>query len=320
MHLREESQTKQALGGNVTIGLVVDTPIYETMVLFNQLWKQVYEFERQFSRFIPDSELSRFNRKAGSKQNISIEFEQLLTRAKQLGQQTEGLYNPFIFPALQKAGYNKSASPGYEKDIQEDYSDLRVENIEKLNIEKGWAEIPYGTAIDIGGCGKGYLADQLGIYLEGKDVKGYWLSIGGDILVKGKDANGELISVAIQDSNNTDITSDWIMVAPVEGMAVATSGTYLRRKQLSDKKWHHIIDPLTLEPAITDVRLATVVTMSATKADVLASCVVILGSKKSEQFLKNHDVESALLQCIDKNGKYFELHFGDSIIRVNNHK
>lgn len=320
MRLKEESQTKQALGGDVTIGIVTSMKTKDIEKLFNDIWKQTYVFERQFSRFIPDSELSRFNKISGARHPISSEFSDILSRAKQLSKQTDGLYNPFILPALQRAGYVKSASPGYEKDMQVDYSDLRVETIDKLKIGKNWAQIPYGTALDLGGCGKGYLADKLGQFLETQAVSGFWLFLGGDVLVKGTDAEDNPITIAIQDSADINKTSDWIVQCPTSTSAVATSGTYLRRNQFSDKKWHHIIDPTTLEPAKTDIRLATVCADNATDADVLASCAVILGSKRAPKFLKKHGVTSALLQCEGGDGGSFEVQFGESIVKPEIHK
>ncbi len=313
MHLKEISQTKTALGGDVTLTIVTDMTDGDVNKLFDYLWQTVYIFERRFSRFLPMSELSIFNRLTGLKTPITCQFKDLLVSTKQIGLESDGLYNPFILPAVQKAGYKKSAVLGYEHDIQIDYTNRRVVDISRLDIGDNWAQIPYGTAIDIGGCGKGYLADQLGQILSKQSIQGYWLSIGGDIATMGLDKFGRHIKVDIQNADNLTATTDWIIDCPTNNYAVATSGTFRRLVQNGNKDWHHIIDPTTLEPAITDIRLATVCTDSAIKADVLASCAVILGSKKAPAFLKKHGIKSAMLQCIDENGVAFEKVFGSNI-------
>ena len=94
--------------------------------MFADLWRVVFSFERSFSRFIPKSELTQLNRLAGLRFEITTEFENLLRTAKGLSQQTGGLYNPFILPALQQAGYRRSAVPGYENDAVDDYSRRRM--------------------------------------------------------------------------------------------------------------------------------------------------------------------------------------------------
>ena len=313
MRLRELSQTKLALGGNVTIAMITDMPTTDVNKIFDGLWRQVFIFERQFSRFIPKSELTIFNRLQGIRTNITPEFKDLLTQSKTLSVETGGIFNPFVLPLLQKAGYMKSAVKGFENDVKIDYSDGRLVEIDKLEIGDDWATIPYGTAIDMGGICKGYLADQLRKTLDKLDINGYWMSLGGDVATSGRDANGNNLSLNIQSANNLDEKSDWTIDCPIKYSAAATSGTFRRKNQYSDKTWHHIIDPLTLKPAETDVRLATVCADNATRADVLASCAVILGSKKAPDFLKKHGINSALLQCIDKNGIAFEVKFGPRI-------
>lgn len=317
MYLRRLSQTRLALGCDTMLAIVSDMTADEADRLFKKLWKQVYVFERRFSRFLPMSELSTFNRTTGLKTPITPEFKDLLTSAKQLGVKTNGLYNPFITPALQRAGYMKSAVPGYEHDSTADYTIRRVVGVERLNIGDDWAQIPYGTALDMGGCGKGYLADQLGKILKNYKVQGYWLSLGGDILTMGRDENGNNITLDIQNANQPSHTTDWIIECPTNSFAVATSGTFRRIGQDVKNNWHHIIDPTTLEPAKTDIRLATVCAETAAWADVLASCAVIVGSYKAPAFLKKHGVKSALLQGIDSDGVVFEKVIGAHIHKTN---
>lgn len=315
MRLRDISQTKSALGGDITLGIITALSDKATNDLFATLWSQVYQFEKQFSRFLPMSELSVLNRSAGLKTPISSAFRDLLTAAKTMGIQTAGLYNPFILPALQRAGYVASAATGYEGDAQEDYSNKQVVGIERLTIGDDWATIPYGTALDMGGCGKGYLADQLGRELQQSPVQGYWLSLGGDVATMGQDENGTNLTLTIQNANQLDGILDWIIISPTTPAAVATSGTFKRKGQDGERGWHHIIDPSTLRPALTDVRLATVCANSVLEADVLASCAVILGSQKAPTFLKQRGITAALLQCIDQQGKPFVRQFGSIITK-----
>lgn len=315
MRLIKTSQTRLALGGDVTLGLITNMPSSQTKDLFNLLWKKIFQFESRFSRFLISSELTILNRSAGIKTNISPEFRELLISAQKQAVQTGGLYNPFITPALQRVGYIKSALAGYEHDKQVDYTDCKIVGIERLIIGDNWALIPYGTAIDLGGCGKGYLADKLAYILSDYDIVGYWLSMGGDIVVKGHDENGDELTLAVQDADNLGSTTDWVIECPIDGVAVATSGTFRRQDQNIPHSWHHIIDPNTKKPAITDIRLATVCADSGIDADVLASCAVILGSKKAPDYLKSHGVKSALLQCIDNNGDSFNIKFGSNFYK-----
>ena len=205
---------------------------------------------------------------------------------------------------------------GYENDKQISYIERRIVETNRLMIGEDWALIPYGSAIDLGGCGKGYLADQIGQILDSYPIVGYWLSMGGDIVTKGVDENGNNIILNIQDANNLGGVSEWIVNCPKEYFSVATSGTFKRKHQNIPEGWHHIINPKTQMPAVTDIRLATICADKSVDSDVLASCAIILGSKKAPAFLKKHGAKSALLQCMTSEGLVFEKVFGEQINKI----
>lgn len=302
MLLTEYTSTKKALGGPVTLGFVGAKNSNDADELMKQLWLEVYTFEKQFSRFLNTSELSRFNQRAGSKVDISPAFEQLLRAAQQQARTTGGLYNPFILPALQKAGYVGTADVDYVDDEATDYRKRTVADASQLEIGEGYARIPYATALDLGGCGKGYLADQLGAILREAGVVGYWLELSGDIAAFGHDADGNPVTVAVQSAAGDALSEP--IICPLSPSGVATSGTFRRTTQLKTLSSHHIIDPRTLLPAKTDIALATVLADTALDADVLASCAVIVGSDEAPEYLREHGARAWILQVINPNDTY----------------
>ncbi len=314
MRLRSYSQVNLALGSDVTLMLVSDKSVDEMDRIFSGLWHYIYKFERSFSRFIPASELSRLNRAAGLRTQISPEFRELLIAAKDMSVKTGGLYNPFILPALQSAGYKRSAVPGYENDPTDDYSRRHVVLSDQLQIGDDWAQIPTDTAIDMGGCGKGYLADKLGYMALSVGITRYRFSLGGDIATAGTDEVGHNWLIGIQDANNLAGELSTTIECPIEPFAVATSGTFRRQHHIADKDWHHIIDPVTFKPAVTDVRLATVCAETALLADVMASCAVIVGADKAAGLVKPLGARSMFIQGMNSN-KSFEKSFGRFIMR-----
>jgi thiamine biosynthesis lipoprotein len=303
--LIQSSQTNLALGSEVIFTLTFDkSDTDKANELFERLWQTTYQFERRFSRFLPTSELSTFNKAAGLRTPLSLEFAEILTVAKQLSERTNGLFNPFVLPALQRAGYTKSFAEGYADDIHDDHSFKQVVTIDKLEIGDNWASIPYGTALDLGGCGKGYLADILANNMPNDWVKGFWLSVGGDVVGEGLDVDQKPWDVAIY---NTGKTHDWHIPTFGKRFAIATSGTSERK----GAGWHHIIDPVTQKPAKSDIATATICAESGVEADVLASCVIIIGSKKASAFLKKGGVRAALIRTSDHVAR--DIVFGDSI-------
>jgi thiamine biosynthesis lipoprotein len=65
---------------------------------------------------------------------------------------------------------------------------------------------------------------------------------------------------------------------PADRFGIATSGTSVHRWHGPDGWSHHLIDPLTDRPAVTDVLQATVVAESTGLAEALAKTAVIRGS------------------------------------------
>lgn len=294
MPLAEYVETKKALGGPVTLGFVADDKSFDAKQMMKKLWLEIYAFEKRFSRFLATSELSMVNLRAGTRVAISAEFEKLARAAKKQALKTEGLYNPFVLPALQRAGYRNTADAEYASDRAPDYTKRMLATIEQFEIEQGYVRIPHASAIDFGGCGKGYLADCVGEILRDKGVAGYWLEFSGDVAVFGHDASGNPIAVSVQAASGGFL--DQPVVCPSAPSGVATSGTLRRATQSKTLSGHHIIDPRTGRPAVSDVVLATVQASSALDADVLASCAVIVGSQQAGDYLRQHGASAWVIQ------------------------
>ncbi|HET8991662.1 MAG TPA: FAD:protein FMN transferase, partial [Candidatus Saccharimonadales bacterium] len=255
-------------------------------------WGVVEEFENRFSRFDANSETSKFNQRAGSYVSVSREFRELLEACARLYMETDGLFNPFILPNLQRQGYLGSwpTPANYQDSV--DYRDRQaLPDISKLKINGNQARIPINSAIDFGGIGKGYLLDQLSDYLERHKFGRYWLSLGGDIICNGLDIDDQPWLIKIQHATQPD---ELVGNISNEGkkLAIATSGVTKRK----GKNWHHIIDPRTGESADTDFLNVTVVYQNACTADVLAKCLVIIGSKSANRFVQEHSIKSAYAQ------------------------
>lgn len=292
--MRKHQQTKHALGSTAYVTLVLPEEVAPD-ALFNGLWQHIAAFERRFSRFLPDSELTAFNKAAGTRQPVSTGFRDLLLAAREMSEKTNGLYNPFVLPALQRAGYKGSWPQPDRVDARLNYEKRQGAAGQDIEIGDSWAAIPAYTALDFGGIGKGYLLDELSRFLQSQQLTNYWLSLGGDILCSGVDELDRAWEVGIQDA-----LREGVAVARVTNqggqLAIATSGITKRKGVSVHGSWHHIIDPRTNLPADTDMLTATVCCASATEADVYAKCLVITGSHAVPNFMKMLKLDNALLQ------------------------
>ena len=82
--------------------------------------------------------------------------------------------------------------------------------------------------------------------------------------------------------------------APIR-FGIATSGTSVHRWTTGGAMRHHLIDPRTGEPALTDVVQATVIARSARAAEAFAKTAVILGTTAALIALDRPEVEGAII-------------------------
>jgi thiamine biosynthesis lipoprotein len=291
-------QRKHALGSDALLTLVVDD-VAAGEAMFPKLWKMIGAFEQRFSRFIAGSELTKFNARAGSEVPVSKAFERLLRTCQKLSAETDELFNPLTLPALQQAGYVGSWPDVTNFEQSLDYRSRRsVTVVGQLEIHAGSAKIPAASALDFGGIGKGYLLDRLRSYLDRQAYANYWLSLGGDIVCKGRDSTDEPWAIGMQ-AVDSDLIVGQITNERSNHLAIATSGITKRAGAQQGRMWHHLIDPRTGSSAKTDILSATVVGEQATETDVFAKCLVLLGTRDTGEFIKSHEIKTAYLQTND---------------------
>ncbi|MFA6098081.1 MAG: FAD:protein FMN transferase [Patescibacteria group bacterium] len=266
--------------------------------LAKDLWRlvsrEVKKFEQRFSRFLPDSELSRVNKNAGKRVKVSREFFDLLRAAQRIWSATSGLIDPTIGRALADAGYDASFELLEKKNrVNRLPGSFKAVTLADLSVDKSASTVkmPEGVSLDFGGLGKGYLLDQLAGKIE-KSTEDYWLSLGGDLIISGTDEMNQAWPVNVQNPAVPEL--DLFQLRPVSGRwGIATSGTTKRRGERSGVPWHHIINPRTGRPADTDLCAVTVLAETALEADAFAKVVLLRGSRDGLNWARHqHQVEA----------------------------
>lgn len=284
-------QTGHGLGTDIVITINDTSAVSDA--LFVEIWSIIKQFENRFSRFKTTSEITKVNNTPSEFVQVSTEFIALVKSAVTYSNSTDGVYNPLVLGNVQRAGYKGSWPNVEQHDERLDFSDrAQIRPASSIIIHGTSVQIPSGSALDFGGIGKGFLLDKIADFLDTKHVKHYWVSLGGDIVVNGHDITDKPWLIGIGSATDTDAVINSLQNTGGKRMAIATSG--ITKRKGSD--WHHLINPATGLPASTDILSATVSHPSATAADVLAKCIVILGSSKSEKFANQHGVLSVMSQ------------------------
>ncbi|MEQ9563722.1 MAG: FAD:protein FMN transferase, partial [Woeseiaceae bacterium] len=129
-----------------------------------------------------------------------------------------------------------------------------------------------GVRINLGGIAKGYTVERGVQILRSRGVRNAIVTAGGDSRLLG-DRRGQPWMVGVRDPRKDGVVAVSI---PLVDEAISTSGDYERYFEEDGKRYHHIIQPATGEPA-NGVHSATIVGPDAVITDALSTSVFIMG-------------------------------------------
>lgn len=238
--------------------------------------RRIRDLERRWSRFLDTSEISALNRSPGRVVVVSSDTFDLVARAVTAWQMTGGRFDPTVGAAL--------AAHGYDRDFA-DVAGVISTLPESVGPAPGPAGIdfvpaahaimlPVGVTVDPGGIGKGLAADLTSQLLVARGAAGALVNVGGDLRALGRPPSPDGWIVTVSDPIGAG--RELLRLAMPEG-AVATSSRLLRRWQTSTGQAHHLIDPRTGSPAVTDVVAVTVVAGEAWWAEALTKALFLTG-------------------------------------------
>ncbi len=240
--------------------------------------------EETLSRFRPGSELSRLNFCGGQPFQASPLLFEVVSQSLEAARLSEGIFDPSVLPALIAAGYDRS----FEKLENQPPATLSTSEAvhpdwRKIELRPDTREIvlPPGVQLDLGGIGKGWTVDRACSYLT--SFPGFAVDAGGDIRVKGLQADGSPWTVGVENpfENERDLT-----ILELREGAVCTSSTGRRSWTRGGQRRHHLIDPRTGAPAESGIASVTILGESAVKAEVAAKVVLILGPRPGLEMIE----------------------------------
>ena len=233
--------------------------------------------EARWTRFRPDSELSRLNAAQGRPMSLPDDTFALVEAAVAAWRLTGGRFDPTVLPALAAAGYDRSFElVARDGPAGDDGTASAVPGCVGIALERHThlVRLPPGVALDLGGIAKGHAADRAVAALLADGAVGALVNLGGDVRVAGVAPDGDAWTVAVDDPHRPG--RDLGVLRLADG-AVATSSRTRRRWARGGRMFHHLIDPATAAPASRGVDAAVVVAGHALWAEVLAKAALIAG-------------------------------------------
>jgi thiamine biosynthesis lipoprotein len=231
------------------------------------------ELERLWSRFLETSDITRANRAAGTAVVVHEDTLAVVSRALDAWRQTKGSFDITTLPALVEAGYTHSSIDQSPAPALHAHRVCMSEWIE-VDYDSSTLKVPAGSAIDLGGIGKGFAADIVAEDLVEAGATGVIVNIGGDLRVIGNPVDDTSWYLGIEDPHHVP---DHLAVMRLHDGGVATSGTTIKRWTADDGTTsHHLIDPRTGRPSTSPILTATVIASDAATAEAFATSAMML--------------------------------------------
>ena len=287
------------------MGCAVDVVIVDgSPDLLHLARTSIDHLERRWSRFLPESDISRLSHAAGSSAHIDPATVVLLRAMVDGWRATQGAFDPTLLAPLVGLGYGASwHDPSVVTSLPDDA--LRRSDLEQMSLDPQMniAAIPAGSCLDPGGIGKGLAADMVVEQLIAAGARGASISIGGDVAVGGVAPQDGGWRVGVADPMRRDIERAQLAI---ERGGVATSSTLRRCWRADDgTALHHLLDPSTGRPSHHDREIVavTVVAGTAAWAEVWTKAVMVRGA--------------AMLSVLDQHGLGAQLTYADGSTAVN---
>jgi FAD:protein FMN transferase len=256
---------------------------------------EIRRLEELLSTWISTSELSRVNAAAGVMPiHVSPETLTVVQRAMQVAEMTGGGFNIAIGPAVDAWRVTEGQRIPTESeldalrplvDLHAVHADVQAQTI---YLEKR------GMRIDVGGIGKGYAADQAVDALRRAGAVAGVVALSGDIKTFGRLPGGKMFPVGIQHPREEGSVLAWI---DLQDEAISTAGDYERFFEREGIRYHHILDPRTLQPA-RSCQSVTVIAREGVWADGLDTGIFVMGPERGMELVEQlPDVEAIIIDA-----------------------
>jgi len=295
LHSVEREIKDEIMSTDIFIRIESDAHSEETLQIdLSRCFDMFRTFELRFSRFKKISELSTFNDNHTKRQRVSESFFTLLEKSGEYHLWSDGLFNPTILPALEKEGYVKSKHEGFISSDALHANDSPILSLSNIEADRETLMIDtHGARLDFGGIGKGYIIDQVVLFLRSQGYYNFFIDAGGDLYAGGRNQEKKYPYWAV-DIENPKYPDQSLATLMLSDAAATTSGINRRHWINGINMKHHIIDPRTGRSAETDLVSVTVVAHETALADVLAKSILILGRTAGEAFAIRKNIAALL--------------------------
>jgi len=255
---------------------------------------EIERLEAQLSLFRPSSEIARLNARAAREPvRVTPALFSLLEHARRLHEESRATFDITIAPLVRCWGFmNGTGRLPCPEDLAKARSSVGMHLVELCREDFSVRFSREGVMLDLGAIGKGYAVERAAELLREAGVKSALLHGGTSTayaLGGPPEAESWQVGVASPEGpkpgadpgNDEPLSPQGLVTVGLKDEAISVSAVWGRFFQVEGKRYGHVIDPRTGQPAGNAV-LAAVVLPSATETDALSTALLTLGLEGNE--------------------------------------
>lgn len=275
-------------------------------------FQEIHRLEQLLSTWIATSELSRVNAAAGRDViTLSRDTTKVLEASLEMARLTEGGFNILVGPAVEAWSVLDRQQIPSDAVLQavRPLTDLRLLH---LNAAERTAYLAKpGMRIEVGGIGKGFAADMAVAAMQEAGATAGVVALSGDIRTFGRLPSGEKFPFGIRHPRREGAVLAFI---DLQDEAISTAGDYERYFERDGVRYHHILDPITLQPA-RDCQSVTVVARDGLTADGLDTGIFVMGRERGLALVERLPGVGAVI--VDRDGTVWISSYLKGRVRMN---
>lgn len=258
-------------------------------------FRYIHYLEQLWSTWIPTSELSAINAAAGGAPvTVHPLTVQLIAKSLEAARVTEGGFNIAMGPVVEAWGMSREPRIPTTVELERlrPLIDLSAVVVDEARKTVG-VRTP-GMRLDIGGIGKGYAADLTAEVMRWQGATAAVVALAGDIKTFGTLPDGVRFPVGIQHPREPGSV---LATIELQDEAISTAGDYERGFELNGVRYHHILDPATLQPA-RGCQSVTIIAKEGLWADGLDTGIFVMGPERGMALIEAlPDVEGVIVDA-----------------------
>lgn len=241
--------------------------------LAKRAFEKIQEYDAIFSDYRADSEVRLLGSKETQKAyRVSADLFTVIACAQKISEQSGGAFD-ITLGRETKQWRKRSQEPLAA--IQESSAPPNSYRDLKLDYEKRTVLFQKHLQLDLGGIAKGFIADQIMLYLKKSGMKHAAVIIGGETVLAAAPPGKKGWRIGLEDPEHKIIGT-----LELANTALSTSGDSYQYFEWSGKRQAHLIDPSTREGKSNRLNVTTLAP-TAMQADAWATALRILPVKEA---------------------------------------